>query len=240
MAAYYNEIDHFAAAWLRELMKAGQIPDGEIDTRSIEHVRGDELREFKHCHFFAGIGGWAYALRLAGWPDDREVWTGSCPCQPFSQAGARRGADDERHLWPIWCRLVRECRPPTIFGEQVASSDGLEWLDGVCADLESERYAVGAADLPAASVGAFHIRQRLWFVANRLADDDEGGCQELGTSRLHDHRQSGDDATRRGAAGDIEWLHCADAWDDCAVTATRSFRKWQRSSLQRVLEIYED
>ena len=121
---YYNEIDEFAAAWLRELMKAGQIPDGEVDTRSIADVQPDDLRGFQQCHFFAGIGGWAYALKLAGWPEDRAVWTGSCPCQPFSSAGAQAGGDDPRHLWPTWFRLIRECRPNVVFGEQVESAIG--------------------------------------------------------------------------------------------------------------------
>lgn len=121
---------------------------------------------YAQCHFFAGIGGWAYALRLAGWPDDRQVWTGSCPCQSFSTAGREKGGADERHLWPYWFHLIRECRPSTIFGEQVASSLALSWLDLVFDDLEAEGYTCGAADLPAGSVGAPHIRQRLWFVAH--------------------------------------------------------------------------
>ena len=98
MAAYYTEIDPFCCAWLRELLLAGQIPEGEIDDRSIADVAPNNLAGFDQCHFFAGIGGWAYALRLADWPDDRSVWTGSCPCQPFSVAGKGEGTDDERHL----------------------------------------------------------------------------------------------------------------------------------------------
>lgn len=82
MTAYYNENDPFAAAWLTELIKAGCIAPGEVDTRSIEDVCPSDLRGFAQCHFFAGIGVWSYALRLSGWPDDRPVWTGSCPCFP--------------------------------------------------------------------------------------------------------------------------------------------------------------
>ena len=170
MSAYYNEYDANAAAWLRELIKHGHIADGEVDTRSIVDVRSDDLDGFTQGHFFAGIGGWSLALRLAGWPDDRPVWTGSCPCQPFSAAGKREGFNDERHLWPEYHRLIAECRPPVVLGEQVASKDGLNWLDTVFTDLEGSGYAAGAADLCAAGLGAPHIRQRLWFVGKRLAD----------------------------------------------------------------------
>lgn len=165
MTAYYNEIDPYAAEWLRNLMRAGHIAQGDIDTRSIEDVRPDDLRGYTQCHFFAGIGVWSYALRLAGWPDDRPVWTGSCPCQPFSTAGKGAGFADERHLWPAWHWLIQECRPATVFGEQVASKDGLAWLDLVQADLEGTGYAFGAVDLCAAGFGAPHIRQRLYWVA---------------------------------------------------------------------------
>jgi DNA (cytosine-5)-methyltransferase 1 len=176
MSAYYNEHDRFAAAWLRELIKAGLIADGEVDERDIQQVSADDVRGFTQCHFFAGIGGWSYALRLAGWPDDRAVWTGSCPCQPFSSAGKGDGAADPRHLWPAWFRLIAECRPAIVFGEQVASADGLGWFDAVSTDLEAAHYALGAADLCAPSVGAFDIRQRLWFVADTVRATGEWGA----------------------------------------------------------------
>jgi DNA (cytosine-5)-methyltransferase 1 len=166
MTAYYNEIDPYAAEWLRSLIRSGHIADGVVDERSISDVRPNELYEFTQCHFFAGIGVWSYALRQAGWDDDRPVWTGSCPCQPFSGAGTRKGFADERHLWPHWFHLIEECRPETIFGEQVASKDGLRWIDLVQADMEGADYAIGAFDMCAAGFGAPHIRQRLWFVAD--------------------------------------------------------------------------
>lgn len=119
---YYNEFDVSAAAWLRELIRDGLIPDGEVDERDIRDVQPGDLAGYDQCHFFAGICGWPFALQLAGW-GDRPVWTGSCPCQPFSAAGKRKGAADERHLWPELRRLIAECRPPIIFGEQVASSE---------------------------------------------------------------------------------------------------------------------
>ncbi len=163
--AYYNEYDSFAAAWLRELIKDGIIARGDVDERSIAEVKASELEGYTQCHFFAGIGVWSYALRQAGWPDDRPVWTGSCPCQPFSDAGKKQGFDDSRHLWPVWSRLISQSKPDTIFGEQVASKDGLAWLDLVHTDLESEDYAVGSVDTCAAGFGAPNIRQRFYFVA---------------------------------------------------------------------------
>jgi|TARA_R100001530_G_C4287275_1_gene147118 DNA (cytosine-5)-methyltransferase 1 len=163
---YYNENDSFSAQWLNELIKEGLIAKGIVDTRSIKDVEAKDLKEFKQCHFFAGIGGWAYATRLAEWEDDRPVWTGSPPCQPFSVAGKQKGTEDKRHLWPTWFNLIKECRPSTIFGEQVASSVRHGWLDTLQEDLEAENYACGSIVLPASSVGAFHKRDRVWFVAH--------------------------------------------------------------------------
>lgn len=162
---YYNEIDAYKAQWLRNLIIRGEIPYGDVDERDIRLVQPSELRGYRQCHFFAGIGGWAYALHAAGWPHDQSVWTGSCPCQPFSEAGKRLAGEDDRHLWPQWFRLIRECRPPIIFGEQVPEAIKLGWLDEVSADLQGEDYAIGAAVLSACVVEARQERERLWFVA---------------------------------------------------------------------------
>jgi DNA (cytosine-5)-methyltransferase 1 len=162
--AYYNEIDPYCAQWLRNLMDAGHIPAGDIDTRSIEDVTPNDLRGYVQSHFFAGIGGWPLALRLAGWPDSRPVWTGSCPCQPFSAAGKRAGFADKRHLWPSWQHLISQRQPPVLFGEQVASA--ADWLDLVLGDLEALDYAVVAKPIEAASAGADHFRDRYWIVAD--------------------------------------------------------------------------
>jgi DNA (cytosine-5)-methyltransferase 1 len=181
LIAYYNEIDPFAAAWLRELINAGHIAPGDVDERSIVDVRPSELLAYTQCHFFAGIGVWSHALRLAGWPDDRPVWTGSCPCQPFSSAGKGGGFDDERHLWPHFHWLIGQCRPDVVLGEQVASKDGLAWLDLVQSDLEGSGYASGAIDTCAAGFGAPHIRQRLYWVGKRgvgQADAYESGLAQ--------------------------------------------------------------
>jgi DNA (cytosine-5)-methyltransferase 1 len=168
--AYYNENDGFAAQWLRNLIKAGHLPKGDVDERSVVDVRPDDLRGYTQCHFFAGISGWSLALQLAGVSPDTALWTGSCPCGPFSDGGKRRGFKDKRHLWPYWFNLIRECRPAICLGEQVASKLAYRWLDLVCADLENEGYAVGSAELGAHSVSAPHKRQRLFFVGHRDHD----------------------------------------------------------------------
>lgn len=153
------------ADWLRRLIARGHIAPGEVDERGIEDVKIDDLAGFAQHHFFAGIGGWSYALRLAGWPDDQPIWTGSCPCQPFSAAGQGKAADDKRHLWPVWFDLIRQFRPAGLFGEQVEAAIGWGWLDLVLADLERESYACAAAVLPACSIGAPHIRPRIFYLA---------------------------------------------------------------------------
>ena len=163
--AFYNEIDPYCAQWLRNLIDAGHIAPGVVDERSIEDIAPNELREYTQVHCFAGIGVWSYALRLAGWPDDRPVWTGSCPCQPFSSAGKGHGFADERHLWPAWHHLIRECRPSVVFGEQVENAITHGWVDLVATDLESCGYAFGAIGVPAAAVSD-HSRERVWFVAD--------------------------------------------------------------------------
>ena len=159
MTAYYNENDPFAAQWLRNLIIDGHIAHGDVDDRSIKDVVPLDLKGYTQCHFFAGIGGWSLALRMAGWPDDKPVWTGSCPCQPFSTA-ARGANTNEKDLWNDLREQINELRPASFFGEQVAKKP---WADRVFDDLEALDYSVGAAVLPALSVGADHQRHRLYF-----------------------------------------------------------------------------
>lgn len=193
--AYYNDIDEQKCAWIKELIKAGVVTDGEIDCRPIQSVQPDDLRGFQRVHMFAGIAIWDYALNLAGWPDDRPVWTGSCPCPSFSAAGKGQGFDDPRHLWPDWFGLIRERRPPVVFGEQVDDAIGYGWLDLVQTDLEAEAYAVGKAVLGACSVGAPHIRQRLYFCADTVHSDRRSG------KRRAEEGTGPDGERRRGSSG---------------------------------------
>lgn len=171
LTAYYNEIDPYAAQWLRNLISAGHIAPGDVDERSIVDVQADDLAGYQQCHFFAGIGGWSYAARLAGWPDDRPLWTGSCPCQPFSVASVNpdtvaRGQADDRHLMPELARLIGECSPDVVFGEQVANAIKWGWLDETFVSLEALGYACAAVVLPALAIGARHERKRICWVAD--------------------------------------------------------------------------
>ena len=177
---YLNEWDSFPAQWLQN-----QFPDAVVDETSIVALNRSpdefgpypwgipvdhDLSQYEQVHFFAGIGGWPEALRLAAWPEGVPIWTGSCPCQPFSGAGEGRGFDDERDLWPDMFRQIQRYRPAFVVGEQVANGRDqlpLRWLDRVFNDLEAEGYTCWACDLPAACAGAPIIRQRLFWGAVR-------------------------------------------------------------------------
>ena len=184
---YANENDPKSAHWLTRV----PVRIDHVDSRSITEVSSDDLLGFTQCHFFAGIGGWSRALQLAGWSSDRPVWTGSPPCQSFSTAGKGKGKDDERHLWPVFFDLIRECQPTTVFGEQVAAAIRFGWLDDLQNDFEAEGYASGAFVLPSGSIGAYHKRDRLFFTAKRVADTTSSG-----------HKQSEQQSISRPSQGD--------------------------------------
>lgn len=189
--AIYNEIDEYAAEWIENLIARGLVAPGIVDRRSIEDVRADDLRGFRQVHLFAGIAVWSYAARRAGISDDTALWTLSCPCQPFSAAGKGTGVDDERHLWPAAYHLIRECRPPKVYGEQVASKDGLGWLDLVFNDMEGADYAFGALDTSSALTGAPHIRQRLRFHAYDLRSSASGMEHSAGNGWIERRAEPG-------------------------------------------------
>lgn len=213
MSAYYNEIDPYAAQWLRNLISKNLIAPGDVDERSIVDVSADDLRGYTQCHFFAGIGGWSFALRLAGWPDDRPVWTGSCPCQPFSVGsvahGGAKGPSDERHLWPAFYRLIEECTPAIIFGEQVADAIGWGWLDSAAWDLESQDYACAATVLRASGFGARHHRKRLYWLADSSGPGRQGhhSVKRLSLSEASALALDGDPLADAGRALDVDYSH---------------------------------
>lgn len=239
MRAYYNEIDPAAAHILTWLIGDGVIADGDVDTRSIADVHPSDLAGYTQAHFFAGGGLWSVAARLAGWADDRPLWTGGCPCQPFSVAGKGAGENDPRHLWPHFFRLIRACRPSVVMGEQVAGSAGYRWFDGVAADLEREDYASRAVDIPACAVDAPHIRQRLYWCAvadaaggNAIAEriqrggvdgfQPQGGC-DRGDAR-NAERATPADACRRLPTTAATWPTPTvnDSRNGANATATRN------------------
>lgn len=222
MTAYYNEFDPYAAQWLRNLSAAGLIAKGEVDERSITEVQPEDIKGFTQCHFFAGIGGWSLAARLAGWADERPLWTGSCPCQPFSVAGKGKGQDDERHLWPVFFDLIKAKRPPAVMGEQVAAAVGKSWLDGVFTDLESIGYATGAVIIPACAVNAPHRRDRLWFVADNLGNSQHDGqsasafrrCDAQAIQHYSQGQDSPEQPTGTSASGNVSSSVMADTYDE--------------------------
>lgn len=216
MTAFYNDSDPYAVHRLRQNIAHGLIAPGVVDGRSIKEIDPNELEGFTQVHLFAGLGIWSYAARRAGWPDTRPLWTGSCPCQPFSEAGKRAGTDDPRHLWPDMLRLIRARRPADVMGEQVAGSLGYGWFDGVQSDLEAEGYASRAVDFPACSVDAPQVRNRLYWTAKRMAGAHSG---ERDGRPIEPERGS----QGRAAAGwpaarivngsfwaDAEWITCHD------------------------------
>lgn len=219
MPAYYNEIEPYAAQWLRNLIADGQIAPGDVDERSIVDVRPGDLHGYSQCHFFAGIGGWSVALRKVGWPDDTPVWTGSCPCQPFSEAGKRLAADDERHLWPDWFRLIRERRPAIVFGEQVPAAIKLGWLDEVSTDLQSEDYAIGSAVLSGCVVEARQERERLWFVAR----PNSVTSQWPAIARVERHSWPSDEGMARVAHGIPEQTFVRHAYGNAILPAAAGY-----------------
>lgn len=191
---YYNEFNPYASQWLKNLISNGDLPHGDVDTRSITEVQAHELQGYEQLHFFAGIGGWPIALKIAGW-GDRPVWTGSCPCQSYSNAGKKSGNQDERHLWPTWFNLIQQQQASTVFGEQVANAITYGWLDEVFHDLEGKAYSCASAVLRACGVNSPHERRRLFFVAQSSIDNDcgaSGQLQKAHEQQAHERPQVGD------------------------------------------------
>lgn len=190
--AYYNEFDDETASWLEDNIRRGLVAPGHVDRRDIRDVQPHDLKGYAQHHFFAGIGGWSLAARMAGWVDSRPLWSASLPCQPFSTAGLRQGADDPRHCGPDFCRLVDAARPPCIVGEQVSGQAGYDWFDGISSALEASRFLSRTVDIPACAVDSPQQRNRLYWVAVaaellNLADDQG----QRGGAGFRDQGQAG-------------------------------------------------
>jgi len=148
-----------------------------------------------------GIPSGAREAVPAPWRGSFDLITGGFPCQPFSQAGKRKGTDDDRHLWPEMFRVIRAFTPTWVVAENVR---GLLTLGGgvvfeqVCADLEGAGYEVQPLVIPACAVNAPHRRDRVWFVANRKGAERNGERAEQGWKQ---GRPSNEDCDAADAAG---------------------------------------
>ena len=150
---------------------------------------------------------------FAPWRGKVDVLTGGFPCQPFSTAGKRRGAEDDRYLWPEMLRAIREIRPAWVIGENVAGITSMvqpgsevtvesqaslfetsdketlleqEYvIETVCRDLEREGYSVQPILIPACGVGAPHKRDRVWFIASDRSDARIEGLRQERENEIH-------------------------------------------------------
>lgn len=120
-------------------------------------------------------------IRTITEPIKADIVTGGFPCQPFSQAGKRKGTADNRYLWPEMYRVIRLTKPEWVIAENVSGlvnwSDGMV-LEQVCTDLEAEGYEVQPLIIPAVAVNAPHRRDRVWFIARNPKYARQHGSQD--------------------------------------------------------------
>jgi len=166
----FCEIDPFCQEVLKKHWPQSKIY-GDIRTLANTESEQADTAEQEGLHTKSGI-------------QDREYFllTGGFPCQPFSQAGRRKGTDDDRHLWPEMFRVIREFRPTWVIAENVRGILTIEQgmvFEQVCLDLEGEGYEVQPLVIPAVSVNAPHRRDRIWFIAHAKSADDRGDTREL-------------------------------------------------------------
>ena len=134
-----------------------------------------------------------------------DIITGGYPCQPFSVAGRKKGEKDKRHLWPEMFRLIRECKPTWVIGENV-SGHIKQGLDTVLENLESEGYSTRAFSISASSIGATHKRERIWIVAYSERNDNQQKVEGVNGKEKEiskEDRQNNGDPRKSSGASDI-------------------------------------
>ena len=173
----------------------------------------DDIKEFKATPFLGRLS----------------ILSGGFPCQPFSSAGKRRGTSDNRHLWPEMLRVIRESHPRWVVGENVHGL--LSWSEGLVFsrtvdDLEGEGYEVFPVLLPASSVGAPHLRNRIWFCA-RNADWNTHGKEHGPHTRV----QEGPDAQPDGMRSVADSDHAGNADGFGSLSgANEEVRQWDHNA----------
>jgi DNA (cytosine-5)-methyltransferase 1 len=197
----------------------GDIREVTIDAISNEYRT--ERREIRETSGISQVSGQEVDTR--GAIGTVSLLTGGFPCQPFSQAGKRKGTEDDRFLWPEMLRVIREFSPIWVIAENVRgllTQGGGVVFERVCTDLEAAGYEVQPIIIPAVAVGAPHRRDRVWFIAHR--NTDSNGC--LGRSKEIDTAE-----TRESALNDAKGRHSSDS----DAPNTESINEERRSDRQR-------
>lgn len=166
---YYNDFEAYCCRVIEKNIERGNLPDGAVHHADIKTVDLIRLRQYKHIHLFAGIGGFAYGFSMAQIPTSIRILTAGFPCQPFSLAGLQLGTNDDRYLWPITCDAIRTTMPDYAILENVASLLSAERgkvFGRILYDLAEIGYDAEWQVLSAATFGAPHKRERIWIIAN--------------------------------------------------------------------------
>ncbi len=192
------------------------------------------------------------------WRERIDVLTGGFPCQPFSMAGKRKGAEDDRYLWPEMLRAIHEIKPRWIVGENVAGilsmvqpcneitvacreslfgeNHGTEFLrqqyviETICKDIEREGYEIQPLLIPACAVGAPHRRDRVWFIAHTDSErfGDGSGNREGRQLCRNEERYVAEDNFQRNGRFDRACTYGADG----LASDTHGDRRWKRTDKQ--------
>jgi len=177
-----------------------------------------------------------------------DILTGGFPCQPFSQAGKRRGTDDDRYLWPEMLRIIRLANPRWVIAENVRglfTMQGGMVFEQVCSDMESAGYQVQPFIIPAVSVNAPHRRDRVWFIATN-AKSKRGGRsagKECGTEKwtLEQSKSKRREIWSKGKrrAGNSAYSKSRKSWEQAEQERRENFerRSWKRSWLEVAAEL---